>query len=184
MSKFAKSFVYWTVFFIAVLKHCFIDHGKLSNNAICSCVSTVPLASFDSKSYNKYAKYWLSYLSDLTNNCTIVSLFENKSLETNSFTVCAIGFCFVFFKLLRQPAYFEYISCGSLIRKSFNPSEFIKRLNVSQLNSTEFGAFSFIAFIFRFTNLLFKMSIITSSTIPDIIRLFLCCGLWTITCMP
>ena len=107
MSKFAKSFVYWIVFFIASLKHCLIDHGKLSKIVTCSNESTVPFTSFDIKSYNKYAKYWLSYLSDLTNNWISVKRFEYKSLEMNSLTAAAIVFCLIEFRLLKQPAYFE-----------------------------------------------------------------------------
>ena len=45
-----------------------ITSGKLSNNVVCSWVSIIPLVSFDNKSYNKYAKYWLSHLSILINN--------------------------------------------------------------------------------------------------------------------
>ena len=57
ISKFDSSFVYWIVFFIACLKHCLIDHGKLSNNIVCSCVSTFPFESLERISYNRYAKY-------------------------------------------------------------------------------------------------------------------------------
>ena len=95
MSKLDKSLVYCIVFFIASRKYCFIDHGKLSNNMTCSCVSIEPLESFDKTSYNKYAIYLLFCVVTFINNCISIFRLIYKSDDIKSFTVWANVFCFI-----------------------------------------------------------------------------------------
>ena len=67
-------------------KNFLIVQGRLSNRMVCSIVSIVLLVSLDSKSYNKYAKYWNSGSLVFKSSWIKIVRLEYNSLAINSLT--------------------------------------------------------------------------------------------------